>query len=72
MQISDSPSKVSTHPVQLSQDDERVIPFKVKSSEKKLREETIFFIELQEIFKRTFGDHPVDFSCLSMVSKQVS
>lgn len=68
MQISDSHSKASTHPVQLSQDDERVTLCKVKIDEQKLREDTIFFIELQEMLERTFGDHPVNFSCSSMVN----
>lgn len=62
MQISDSHSKASTHAVQLSQDDERVTLCKVKTNEHKLKEDTIFLIELQEMLERTFGDHPVHFS----------
>lgn len=62
MQISDSHSKASTHSVQLSQDDERVTLCKVKTYEQKLMEDTISFIELQEMLERTFGDHAVHFS----------
>lgn len=47
MQISDSHSKASTHPVQLSQDDERVTLRSVETDEQKLREDIIFFIDLQ-------------------------